>query len=47
MQQAGDAFAGVGFHCYAGTVDEQDDFHTQYPTKVLSSFLIFTPLVRF
>ncbi|EIM84383.1 glycoside hydrolase [Stereum hirsutum FP-91666 SS1] len=33
MQQAGDAFAGVAFHCYAGTVDEQDDFHTQYPTK--------------
>ncbi|KAH8115004.1 glycoside hydrolase [Phellopilus nigrolimitatus] len=33
MQQAADAFAGVAFHCYAGSVDEQNDFHTQYPQK--------------
>lgn len=42
MQQAGNAFDGVGFHCYAGTVDEQDDFHTQFPTKVTD-----TPPFRF
>lgn len=33
MQQAGSAFAGVAFHCYAGDVSEQDTFHTQFPTK--------------
>ncbi|KAI5121488.1 hypothetical protein M0805_003943 [Coniferiporia weirii] len=33
MQQAGDAFAGVAFHCYSGSVSEQNDFHTQYPQK--------------
>ncbi|THH04832.1 hypothetical protein EW145_g5236 [Phellinidium pouzarii] len=33
MQQAENAFAGVSFHCYAGSVDEQNDFHTQYPQK--------------
>ncbi|KZV70556.1 glycoside hydrolase family 30 protein [Peniophora sp. CONT] len=33
MQQAGDAFAGVQFHCYSGDVSEQQTFHTAYPTK--------------
>ncbi|KAL5498371.1 hypothetical protein ACEPAH_2513 [Sanghuangporus vaninii] len=33
MQQAGDAFAGVAFHCYAGSVSQQDSFHQQFPTK--------------
>ncbi|KDQ52426.1 glycoside hydrolase family 30 protein [Jaapia argillacea MUCL 33604] len=33
MQQASSAFAGVSFHCYAGTVDEQADFYAQYPQK--------------
>ncbi|OBZ71255.1 Endo-1,6-beta-D-glucanase [Grifola frondosa] len=34
MEQAGSAtFAGVAFHCYAGSVAEQDDFHSAYPTK--------------
>ncbi|TDL27029.1 glycoside hydrolase [Rickenella mellea] len=33
MQQAGDAFAGVSFHCYAGTVAQQDAFHALYPQK--------------
>ncbi|KAA1474162.1 glycoside hydrolase [Dentipellis sp. KUC8613] len=33
MQQAGDAFAGVAFHCYGGSVSDQDTFHTQYPQK--------------
>ncbi|KAI0270572.1 glycoside hydrolase [Gloeopeniophorella convolvens] len=33
MQQAEDAFAGVQFHCYSGSVSDQDTFHVQYPTK--------------
>ena len=33
MQQAGSAFAGVAFHCYAGNVAQQDQFHQQFPTK--------------
>ena len=33
MQQAGDAFDGVQFHCYAGSVSNQDSFHTQFPQK--------------
>ncbi|KAI0030453.1 glycoside hydrolase [Vararia minispora EC-137] len=33
MQQAGNAFDGVQFHCYAGTVGEQDSFHTAFPNK--------------
>ncbi|GLB44591.1 putative glycosyl hydrolase 30 family protein [Lyophyllum shimeji] len=33
MQDAGDAFDGVAFHCYAGTVGQQDTFHTKYPKK--------------
>jgi len=33
MEQAGSAFDGVAFHCYAGTVGEMDNFHTKYPTK--------------
>ncbi|KAJ7279111.1 glycoside hydrolase [Mycena rebaudengoi] len=33
MQQAGSAFAGVAFHCYAGSVDQQDTFHNAFPNK--------------
>ena len=33
MQDASSAFSGVAFHCYSGSVDEQDTFHTAYPTK--------------
>ncbi|KAG7447217.1 glucan endo-1,6-beta-glucosidase [Guyanagaster necrorhizus] len=33
MEAAGDSFAGVSFHCYAGDVTDQDTFHTAYPTK--------------
>lgn len=33
MQQAPNAFAGAAFHCYAGTVDQQDTFHAAYPQK--------------
>ncbi|OBZ71285.1 Severin [Grifola frondosa] len=33
MQQAPSAFAGVSFHCYAGNVTEQDDFHNAFPDK--------------
>ncbi|KAF8127610.1 glycoside hydrolase family 30 protein [Boletus edulis] len=33
MQQAGSAFDGVSFHCYAGTVSEQASFTSQYPNK--------------
>ncbi|KAI9463484.1 glycoside hydrolase family 30 protein [Boletus coccyginus] len=33
MQQAGNAFDGVSFHCYAGTVSEQASFTSKYPNK--------------
>ena len=33
MQQAGGAFDGVSFHCYAGSVQEQSDFSSQFPEK--------------
>ena len=33
MEQAGNAFAGVAFHCYAGSVSDQNEFHTLYPQK--------------
>ncbi|KAJ7206033.1 glucan endo-1,6-beta-glucosidase [Mycena pura] len=33
MEAAPDAFDGVAFHCYAGTVSQQDTFHVAYPTK--------------
>ncbi|KAF9047180.1 glucan endo-1,6-beta-glucosidase [Hymenopellis radicata] len=33
MQAAPNAFAGVAFHCYGGSVGAQDTFHSQYPNK--------------
>ena len=33
MDLAPTAFAGVSFHCYAGSVQQQDDFHARYPDK--------------
>ncbi|GLB39559.1 putative glycosyl hydrolase 30 family protein [Lyophyllum shimeji] len=33
MQDAPNAFAGVAFHCYAGSVSNQDAFHNAYPSK--------------
>ncbi|KAI0699329.1 glycoside hydrolase [Cerioporus squamosus] len=33
MQQASSAFAGVSFHCYGGSVSQQDTFHSAYPDK--------------
>ena len=33
MQDAPNAFAGVSFHCYSGSVSQQDTFHSAYPTK--------------
>lgn len=34
MQDTSDnVFAGVAFHCYAGTVGQQDTFHNLYPNK--------------
>ncbi|KAJ7041147.1 glycoside hydrolase [Mycena alexandri] len=33
MEAAPNAFDGVAFHCYAGTVSQQDTFHAAYPTK--------------
>ena len=33
MQQAQNAFAGVSFHDYSGTVSQQDTFHSAYPSK--------------
>ncbi|KAF8153981.1 glycoside hydrolase family 30 protein [Crassisporium funariophilum] len=33
MQAAGDAFEGVSFHCYAGSVAQQREFSGMYPNK--------------
>ncbi|TFY64333.1 hypothetical protein EVJ58_g2700 [Rhodofomes roseus] len=33
MKDAGDSFAGAAFHCYAGSVSDQDKFHDAYPDK--------------
>ncbi|KAF5370547.1 hypothetical protein D9757_010139 [Collybiopsis confluens] len=33
MQDASNAFAGVGFHCYEGQVTNQDAFHNAFPSK--------------
>lgn len=33
MNDAPNAFAGVAFHCYAGSVDQMDSFHNAYPNK--------------
>lgn len=33
LQAAPNAFDGVSFHCYAGTVDEQQDFFNAFPDK--------------
>ncbi|KAL0952777.1 hypothetical protein HGRIS_007001 [Hohenbuehelia grisea] len=33
LQAGGNAFDGVAFHCYAGTVDQQDAFHSKFPDK--------------
>ncbi len=33
MNDAASAFAGVGFHCYSGSVGQQDAFHSAYPKK--------------
>ncbi|KAI0769030.1 glycoside hydrolase [Trametes elegans] len=33
MNDGASAFAGVGFHCYAGGVAQQDAFHAAYPKK--------------
>ncbi|KAF8797529.1 glycoside hydrolase family 30 protein [Phlegmacium glaucopus] len=32
MQEHGSAFAGVSFHCYAGSVANQDAFHNAFPS---------------
>ncbi|KAJ8503103.1 hypothetical protein ONZ45_g11150 [Pleurotus djamor] len=33
MQQAGNAFAGAAFHCYGGSVSDQDTFRNAFPSK--------------
>ncbi|KAI0365705.1 glycoside hydrolase [Pilatotrama ljubarskyi] len=33
MNDGSGAFAGVAFHCYAGSVAQQDAFHAAYPKK--------------
>ena len=33
MQQAGGSFAGASFHCYSGSVGQQDTFHNAFPSK--------------
>lgn len=33
MQQASSAFAGVSFHCYQGSVSDQQTFYNAYPSK--------------
>lgn len=34
MNSYANAFTGVAFHCYAGSVSNQDLFHNAYPSKV-------------
>ncbi|KAJ7907646.1 glucan endo-1,6-beta-glucosidase [Mycena leptocephala] len=33
MQADGSAFDGVAFHCYSGSVSNQDSFHSVFPSK--------------
>ncbi|KAF9485722.1 glycoside hydrolase [Pholiota conissans] len=33
MNSYGSAFSGVAFHCYAGSVSNQDQFHNAFPSK--------------
>ncbi|KAJ7153355.1 glycoside hydrolase family 30 protein [Mycena filopes] len=33
MQDDGGSYDGVAFHCYAGSVSNQDSFHNAFPTK--------------
>ncbi|KAJ7106818.1 glycoside hydrolase family 30 protein [Mycena crocata] len=33
MKDAGGSYDGVAFHCYAGSVSNQDSFHDAFPTK--------------
>ena len=33
MEDNGAAFDGVSFHCYAGSVGDQETFHNAYPDK--------------
>ena len=41
MTNAGNAFSGVAFHCYAGDVSQQDTFHNAFPNKVQWYFDVF------
>jgi hypothetical protein len=38
MNGYGSAFAGAAFHCYAGSVRDQDAFHNAFPSKVSRTF---------
>ena len=38
MQDAGAAFAGASFHCYAGNYSEQLDFYNAFPDKARFNF---------
>ncbi|KAJ7147263.1 glucan endo-1,6-beta-glucosidase [Mycena filopes] len=42
MQAAPNAFDGVAFHCYAGTVSQQDTFHAAYPIAYGTVKIYFT-----
>jgi len=33
MNSYGNAYAGAAFHCYAGSVGNQDQFHNAFPSK--------------
>ncbi|KJA25337.1 glycoside hydrolase family 30 protein [Hypholoma sublateritium FD-334 SS-4] len=35
MGSYADAFTGAAFHCYAGSVSNQDSFHNAYPSKAV------------
>ena len=43
MEDDASAFAGVAFHCYEGSVSDQDTFHNAFPSTVcfLSLFFFF------
>ncbi|KAF4609466.1 hypothetical protein D9613_012241 [Agrocybe pediades] len=35
MSSYGSAYAGAAFHCYAGSVGNQDQFHSAFPSKAI------------
>jgi hypothetical protein len=36
MKLAPEAFSGASFHCYGGSVSDQNAFHNTFPNKVVT-----------